>query len=405
MTKPTISVEEAKRRRAQQRQAKQRPEPNGHGDFKPPPPRFKILALSSLDELPQDDWLVQGLLPPTGVAVVYGRWKSFKSFVALDLAWTLADPMRPTWAGRPINRHGAIIYLVCEGQSGMRKRIMAYKVRQGADELPAFYWIEQRINLGAPRSKDTADLIASIKEALPGQEIALVVVDTLVRTLFGADENNEGMRNFLDNAEDIAEGLGCLVLAVHHEGATADSGRPRGGTTLPAGVVASWHIKRTRGEGLHCKLLVEEAKDSVSDFAFDVDLQKFEFGDEHDERRESTLIVTKIAAVEGQEGETEDQPRPRKRRHSPNDSLFFSCMDQSLDRHGIELYLSDGRPRVKAVNSEYVRTLFARRRPDIKDTDSVRRMFDRFLDKHLGGQALLAEKESGLVYLFYPTKQ
>jgi hypothetical protein len=50
--------------------------------------RFTVIALADIKFDPSDaGWLVEGLLPDRGLAVLYGRWKSFKSFIALDLAW------------------------------------------------------------------------------------------------------------------------------------------------------------------------------------------------------------------------------------------------------------------------------------------------------------------------------
>jgi hypothetical protein len=107
------------------------------------------------------------------------------------------------------------------------------------------------------------------------------------------------MRNFLDNAERPAEQLGCLVLVIHHEG--NETGRPRGHTALPAGVVAQWQLKR---HGMHCRLTCERAKDGLEGQIFDftlkpIELKPVELGDDdpEDDYRETTLMVDKIEPV------------------------------------------------------------------------------------------------------------
>jgi hypothetical protein len=196
-------------------------------------------------------------------------------------------------------------------------------------------------------------------------EVVLVIIDTLARSLGGKDENGEGARNFLDNAEELADRLKCLVLAVHHEGA-GDSDRPRGATALPAGVVAQWHLKRQgNGDGLRCRLVVDEAKDSVSKFEFDVTLERFEFGDDHDERRESTLLVKSIKQAEGINA---DDPGKSRRGAGPPKSMraLTTSMDIALDRFGIELRLPNSGPKVKAVKVALVRSTYFGKRADLE---------------------------------------
>src|SRR5260370_20232866 len=45
-----------------------------------------------------ETWLVEQLLPSQGLAQLYGRWKVFKSFVALDIA-VAVGPGEP-WGGQ-----------------------------------------------------------------------------------------------------------------------------------------------------------------------------------------------------------------------------------------------------------------------------------------------------------------
>src|SRR5262245_2917328 len=288
MSKPTISVEEAKRKRAEREQAKREKETgNGKANGHAREPRFKLLGLDDLEVKPDEDWLIDGVLPDKGVGMIYGRYKTYKSFVALDMGWAIADYARHDWGGQRILRHGVVVYVVCEGQKGMRKRLLAMKFRQGDDELPILRRIEARPRLGKPNAIDAAEIVFSVRQVFPDDPIALIIIDTAARTLFD-EETNQTLSAFLDNCEDISDQLGCLVLAVHHEG--VDPSRPRGGTMLPAGTVVQLHVKR--GGGRNCQLYVEEAKDTESGFAFTIDLGAYVFGDEHDQRRDSTLYVS-----------------------------------------------------------------------------------------------------------------
>ena len=56
------------------------------------------------------------MLPTEGVAVLYGKWKQFKSFVALDLGVAIArgEP----WASRKTKK-GIVVYIAGEGGHGL----------------------------------------------------------------------------------------------------------------------------------------------------------------------------------------------------------------------------------------------------------------------------------------------
>jgi AAA domain len=345
--------------------------------------RFKLVRAQDYTYDPTaEEWLIQGLLPARGLAVLYAKWKSFKSFFALNIAVAVAD--RPAWAGRKV-KNGVVIYIVCEGQGiGFRKRVAAYGDLSGVD----LYLIEARPNLGM-RPGDVAELVKAIAGQLPadGGDPVLIIIDTLARTLHGRDENGEGMQNFIDNGEDLADAFECLTLAVHHEGA-GDTGRMRGYSMADAASVATWRLKRTKtGDKLGAILTVLEAKDSVSDLDFAVQFKRIELGDEHAEHCESTLIVDTIEPTEA----ASDKPRASV---APSEHAFMTAFDQALDRHGIELHLPDNGPRVKAVNNDYLRATYYQRRADL-DADGKRRTFNRHLGNLIEREVLVSREING----------
>jgi RecA-family ATPase len=86
------------------------------------------------------NWLIEGLLPARGLAVLFARWKSYKTFIALDLSMAIARA--DLWAGRKV-KPGAVVYVAAEGALGLRKRIAAYQARHPGDRSP-FYLMELR---------------------------------------------------------------------------------------------------------------------------------------------------------------------------------------------------------------------------------------------------------------------
>lgn len=358
------------------------------------------IAFTSWDEFAKLDkdneaWLVEQLLPSQGLAQIYGRWKVFKSFVALDIAVAVArgEP----WADKR-TRQGTVIYIAAEGARGMRKRAYAYKWTRKLAGLP-IHFIERRVNLGAlPSEKD--ELIAAIRALLNGGNPVLIIIDTLAKSLFGKDENGEGMRNFCDACEDIAAALECLVLAVHHEGAAGDIGRSRGASVLPAALVASLHVRKA-GE-LGCTVEIEDAKDSVSGLRFDVTLKVVEFDDERAKVRRNTLMIDQVVPSSA----PPEQPPTRRLRPPPSLTAFMAYVDIALNRHGIEVRLpstdAGATPaKVKAVTIEYLRATYYQKRADL-DAGSKRTEFGRQIKAAVERQLLMAGEVSGLPMAWRP---
>src|SRR5262249_29876922 len=67
-------------------------------------------------------WLVKGILPESGVAIIPGQWGSYKTTPALDLALSVMTG-RP-FAGRyRIKRAGAGVYFALEGAGTRQSRL------------------------------------------------------------------------------------------------------------------------------------------------------------------------------------------------------------------------------------------------------------------------------------------
>jgi len=198
------------------------------------------------------DWLVQGFLDAGCLAEIFGESGSMKSFVAIDLAVSVA--CENEWHGHPVRRNGPVFYVAAEGQGGLRKRVLARVMDAGldADEVPLF------ISRGGLQGIDAADVQRVVDEihslAAEHGTPALVAVDTVARCMAGADENSaKDMGAFIQGMDAIRTQLGCAVLLVHHSG-LQDKGRGRGSTALKGAV--DWEfalLKNCDTRTLSCK--------------------------------------------------------------------------------------------------------------------------------------------------------
>ena len=85
------------------------PTAKANGPDVPPPTsaklkKFTLIPVRSIRYDPKDDhWLIDGLLPMTGLAAIWGKYKSFKSFIAFAVAVALADAHLKKWGDRALH--------------------------------------------------------------------------------------------------------------------------------------------------------------------------------------------------------------------------------------------------------------------------------------------------------------
>ncbi len=60
--------------------------------------RFRLYSIEELEELPDPDWLIDGIMPEGALVELYGPHGVGKSFLALDWALSLAAGIQ--WPGR-----------------------------------------------------------------------------------------------------------------------------------------------------------------------------------------------------------------------------------------------------------------------------------------------------------------
>src|SRR5258705_13903814 len=84
------------------------------------PSRFRLLSRAQLTALPDVRWLVEGLLPERGVALLYGDRGIGKTFVSLALGGAVATGL--SLFNRACEK-GSVVYLAGEGEFGIRTRL------------------------------------------------------------------------------------------------------------------------------------------------------------------------------------------------------------------------------------------------------------------------------------------
>lgn len=201
--------------------------------------------------MPPVTWLVSGWIPDTSFGMVWARQESFKSFVALSLACSVATGRK--WLGLyDIGDPGPVVYIAAEGQRGMRARIGAWEKQQKvrAESL----WIVPHPVL--------FDQVPDLLNVINHKALAprLVVIDTYSRCLAGDDENNAATaEKVLAALENFRQDYAASVLIVHH---TDKQGSwPRGSYAIQCACDYEYEVRREEGSMI-ANLICRKMKDS-----------------------------------------------------------------------------------------------------------------------------------------------
>jgi hypothetical protein len=234
------------------------------------------IYLVAFDDMPlgaERRYLVKGLIPRTGLIVVWGPPKSGKSFIVFDLVMHIALD-RP-YRGRRVHP-GTVVYCAFEGQTGSEARRAAFRKKFLADnhEPVPFYLEPVTLDL----VKDAPELIRVIRHELGDVKPAVIVLDTLNRSLRGSESSDEDMSAYIRAADSLREAFDCAVIIVHHCG--IDGTRPRGHTSLTGAADAQLSVGRD-GAG-NIVMTVEYMKDGAPGDAIVSHLEKVEVGIDED---------------------------------------------------------------------------------------------------------------------------
>ena len=241
----------------------------------PPKPEVKPLPLLSdinIEVLPDPVWLIDRVLVQNSLVALYGPWASFKSFIALDWALSLATGL--PWLGRPVMRCD-VLYICAEGVGGLKNRIAAWKQHHGiTGSIPGIRVIPMAVNLMDPAEAKRLILSVLAEQAASGFTPGVIICDTLARSMVGGDENSvRDTGTVINNADLIRRELGGITfLPVHHAGKDADRGM-RGSTGLPGAVDTTFRVTR-KDNSMSVELFCEKQKDGEDGWSVHLEAQK-----------------------------------------------------------------------------------------------------------------------------------
>ena len=239
-----------------------------------------------------------------GLSIIYGEPGAGKSFIALDMALRIA--LGWEWHGVATKQTG-VLYIAGEGVRGIGKRVDGWALKHGID-LDGAPFVVMTVAAQLLEPDDRAKLIRTIDEAKRqlGFDVGLIVVDTVSRSLAGADENGqETMSAFVKACDDIKAHTGGALIGIHHSGKDKDRGM-RGSTVLLGACDAS--IRLTKSDKL-VTLAFEKQKDAEQGDPIYFQLDKHVWQSSQHGEELSTLVPVRSEANEAEGTLTMDQVR------------------------------------------------------------------------------------------------
>lgn len=186
-------------------------------------------ARELLDNPTNPEFLVHGLIEESTTGALIGASGSGKSFIALDLAASIATGRK--FCNLP-TKQGQVIYLAGEGRAGIARRLKAWEQANNT-QIPDNKLLVSTniITMDKEGSSTLIDAVSTLKL----DNVSLLVIDTLARHMDGEENSNTDMGAFITTVDTIRDQLGCVALIVHHTGhGEGTKSRARGASSLRA---------------------------------------------------------------------------------------------------------------------------------------------------------------------------
>ncbi|MFJ4829885.1 AAA family ATPase [Streptomyces sp. NPDC088747] len=215
--------------------------------------RAELLGTNDLDKIPDLEPLVGDLLAMNTLARLVGPSGTFKSFVLLDMCGCVGTGMK--WHGQYV-KQGNVVYLVAEGEQGIRKRVRAWEQHHGV-RMDNVLFLPRPVQAMSP---EWEVLIEVLKEIRP----ALIGVDTQARVTLGVEENSaKEMGQVIDRLDQLRTSTGACVALIHHTGHVGEHGR--GSSSVKGSLQSEIKISRKGDRLSNTTLTIKSGKQKDED--------------------------------------------------------------------------------------------------------------------------------------------
>ncbi len=301
-------------------------------------------------------YLVDKLLPKTGVVLISGQWGCYKSFIALDLAAAVITGT--PFAGFETKRQGAVLLIALEAEGEISIRARAAFMHHGYLQKTApFAWIDVCPRLLDQNAGET--LVAMVRQAADiitkdsSLPLALVIIDTAGKAagyLKSGDENDAVIgRQIVAALAFASRQTEALFVGIEHFGKDAETGT-RGTSAKESdcdAVLALLGEKSVSGEVKNPRLAVRKRRSGANGVEISFQPRVVPAGDDD----ETTIVIDWRQADEAAAAAKPDKWGKALR------LLRQTLMNALIDCGSHQRPFHDG-PMVRAADVEAVRSEF-----------------------------------------------
>ena len=315
----------------------------------PRSPRFEFEPYETIKRRSLS-WLLKGLLPSQGLAFLVGHSKAGKTFLALDIALSLAAGCAEVF-GRKARQCG-VVCVAAEDPNGCRTRVEAWRLINGHPGYLPFELVGRQLDLR--NEGEVAELIKGLMISAQrfkanGSSLGMVVIDTLAWCIPGADENSAAdMSKVLAALQRIGRETGALVLVVAHFGKSGSDKGIRGWSGLDAASDATIIVERA---GKRRTITLAKVKNGVDGGKLGFRLKSVALGQDEDGD-----VVASCVPVYEPAAEATDTERPKAL--SAPQQIVLAAVQHVLDSgatHPLPSGAEGAKPGTKAVARDDVR--------------------------------------------------
>ena len=338
-----------------------------------PKPPLKILSYGDMVNLPDPEWLVEGLITEETSALLFGQSNSFKSFLAIDIACSVATGhLHNNWHGHHIMDGYEVLYVATEGSRGVAKQRVPgwYEAHNIPEEhRNGLHLYPEEIALDDEQS--ISNLLRSVAITAyengfnddwrnPALCYRLVVIDIFGASMMGPETSDETARAWVRNINHIMREMRCAVLTVAHTG-WSEKHRARMHTHF-WGSFDTRLIAEGDKDNLTTVLRVDRHKDAESEGEWGFRMEKVAIEDE------KTTLVPRLC---------DDVETKQKRRVSGKPAIALQALSEALIEQGRTI-AGPNYPSCPVVSVDVWKTMCSRHGLSESDKpDAIRKAFTR----------------------------
>lgn len=200
--------------------------------------RFHWKDESEQDQEPDPTWIIKDLISERSTVMLYGASGSYKSFMALDIALSIATGKDSF--GSPV-KQGLVFYGALEGRAHLRKARRAWRTLKGIEGSIDNFFLGLAPMIAL--DEEVQEFGDEIRKRCNGRKPTLIIIDTLSKAMAGLNENDaKDASMFIKFCDSLVEHFGCAVMAIHHAGKNAERGA-RGSSAFFAGFDSVLEVK------------------------------------------------------------------------------------------------------------------------------------------------------------------